>query len=162
MKGLLPIFFIICSHSFGQQTFAVYDPEGRLEEIYRYHIAMSTIEQFVKAKTDTLEMMQKEIETITHDGCFGRSWSEETIQQKMEEYQRLYNKFQAFQYEAELEVIEMQDQLITPVLAWINEQLLEYKESKGIDILLSSENVLYFGYDCDDITEDFIDFLNNQ
>lgn len=162
MKWFYLVFLLFSSYGFGQKSYAIYDLKDRLEDIHRYQFALYHVEEFVQAKTDTLEMMQNEIESYTPDGCFGRSWSEETLERKMKEMQMHYDRFQAFQAQVEKDVEQLQDRVISPVLVWIDQRLIEYKREKEIDFLFNKEYLLYFGEDCEDITDEFIDYLNQK
>ena len=106
-----------------------------------------------KKNEDALIALQKEIEKKSS------AWSEEKRKEKAREFQKKRQSLVEQQEDANLEMKQMQDKNLTPIMKKLETIVTEVAKAKGYTIVLPRNGVLYFDK-ANDITADTTKALN--
>jgi len=114
---------------------------------------ISQLETTFKQEEDDLKALQDDIEKKSS------VWSEEKKQEKAIEFQKLRRDLRVKQEDAQLELKQMQDKQVGPILKELEEVVEKYAKDKGIAIIFPKEATLYRS-SAVDITEEITQALN--
>lgn len=114
---------------------------------------VSELEAKFKKEEDELKALQDEIEKKSS------VWSEEKKQEKAIEFQKLRRDLRVKQEDAQLELKQMQDKQVSPILKELEGVVDKYAKEKGISVILPREATLYRNSSVD-ITEEITQALN--
>ena len=114
---------------------------------------IAELETSFKKEEDELKALQEEIEKKSS------VWSEEKKQEKAIEFQKLRRDLRVKQEDAQLELKQMQDKQVGPILKELESVVEKYAKEKGIALIFPKEATLYRNSGVD-ITEEITQALN--
>jgi outer membrane protein len=124
--------------------------------------AKEKIEKRMKELRDSLDKDKQDLMTL-QDEMKKKSavWSEEKKQEQGVEFQKKRREFEAKQDNANLEMKNLQDQQLAPIMKQLEGIVKEVAKTKGVAIVLPNNAVLYSDSSAD-ITGEVIQALNSQ
>jgi outer membrane protein len=114
---------------------------------------ISELESTFKKEEGELKTLQDEIEKKSS------VWSEEKKQEKAIEFQKLRRDLRVKQEDAQLELKQMQDKQVGPILRELEGVVEKYAKEKGLVVILPKEATLFRSSGVD-ITEEITQALN--
>ena len=114
---------------------------------------LKELEVAFKKDEDALKALQEEIEKKSS------VWSEEKKQDKAIEFQKLRRDLRVKQEDAQVELNQLRDKKMGPILKELEAVVTKFAQEKGYDIILPNQAVL-FAVDSVDITDEVTKALN--